>query len=323
MNVLVTGGAGFIGSHLVGKLCRNGHHVIVLDDLSSGDLHNLDEVKVLGALRFKKGTVCNLPLVKRLSHGVDVIFHLATQCLVVGVDNPPFLHQVNDVGTFNVCMAAKENNCKIVYVGTSEEYGPQEKFPIKEDIPLNPQSLYAVTKVVGEHFVKFFHEIYALPAVIIRPFNTFGPLQREDLDVERLMKGFNAYAGVITSFIKRFQANEPPVIFGDGHQRRDFSYVTDIVEGLLLLSKLENCEIVNLGSGSDISVLELAHLLAKIWKGSDEELDPIFADPRPRDLKKLLADISLAKSYGYQPKVSFEEGLNSYVEWWKRVSHRR
>jgi UDP-glucose 4-epimerase len=316
MKYLITGGSGFIGSHLVTKLVREGHEVRVLDDLSSGDVRNLDVVKHL--ITFKVGSVSHLPTVQYLSKNVDVVFHLATQCLMMGMDNPGFLHEVNDVGTFNVCLAAKENNFKIVYIGTSEEYGIQETFPIKEDAPLKPESLYALTKIVGEHYVKFFQDTYNVPAVIIRPFNTFGPLQREDLDMERLMKGFNAYSGVITSFVKRLEKKESPVIFGDGCQSRDFTYVSDIVDGMILLSKLEHCETVNIGYGRDVSVLELNSLLQNMWFKGTERLPIIFAPARIRDIRRLLPDITLAKSYGYEPKVTPEEGLRKYVEWWKQ-----
>lgn len=316
---LVTGGLGFIGSHLVRQLVEMGHEVSVIDDLSSGAAN----VENLGSLREKVDididTVAHYGRVETLASNTDVIFHLATQCLVKGMDDPASMHETNDVGTFNICMAAKEHGCKIVYVGTSEEYGTQHRFPIKETAILRPQSLYALTKIIGEQYVKFFHETYDVPAVLLRPFNIFGPLQREDLDMERMMKGFNAYAGVITSFIKRWEQGLPPVIFGDGFQSRDFTYVTDAVEGIILLgSKLENCEVVNLGTGVDYSVLEIAKLIGKIWGKSYE---PQFAPPRLNDIRRLLPDISLARSMGYSPKVDFETGLRRYVDWYN--SYRR
>lgn len=323
MKILVSGGSGFIGSHLVTKLVQDGHEVRVLDDLSSGDVRNLDAVKHL--ITFKVGSVAHLPTVEYMAKGVDTIFHLATQCLMMGIDSPGLLHEVNDVGTFNICMAAKENNCKIVYIGTSEEYGNQDKFPIKENAPFRPESLYALTKCIGEQYVKFFQDTYNVRAVIIRPFNTFGPLQREDLDMERLMKGFNAYSGVITSFVKRLEKKQSPVIFGDGLQSRDFTYVTDIVDGMILLSKLEHCETVNIGYGRDLSVLDINAVLQNVWFGGtlenpeeSEHLPVIFAPARQRDIRKLLPDITLAKYYGYAPKVSPEEGLCRYVDWWKQ-----
>lgn len=315
MKCLISGGAGFIGSHLAIKLIEKGHEVSVLDDLSSGCVENLDPVK--DTVKIEVGSVSHLGTVRKMARDADVIYHLATQCLIMGMDDPAYLQATNDVGTFNVCQAAKEYGCKLNYCGTSEEYGIQERFPIREDAPLRPRSLYALTKVLGESYVKYFHEVHKVPAVIIRPFNTFGELQREDLDMERLMRGFNAYAGVITSFIKRLEKDEPPVIFGDGLQSRDFTYVSDIVDGMILLGKLEDCETINLGSGRAVSILELADLIVDAW-GADKELKNVmFREARPNDIRALLADISLARSYGYSPKVPFEEGLKKYVEWYK------
>lgn len=314
MKALVTGGLGFIGSHLVRELVEQGNEVSVIDDLSSGaaDVNNLGSLKE--DVEITIDTIANESVVNSLAKGVDVIYHLATQCLVKGMDDPKIMHQTNDVGTFNICMSAKEHKNKIVYVGTSEEYGIQHKFPINESAPLRPNSLYALTKVIGENYVKFFYETYNVSAVIVRPFNTFGPLQREDLDLARLMMGYNAYAGVITSFIKKWERNEPPIIFGDGLQSRDFTYVTDTVDGIILLSQLESCEVVNLGSGEDYSILQIVKMMGDIWNKSYE---PIFCPPRFNDLKRLVADNSLAKRYGYSPKVSFKEGLKRYVNWYR------
>jgi len=308
MKVLVTGGVGFIGSHLVERLVQRGDQVKILDDLSSGKIENLNQVRY--EIGITLGSVCDSKLVFELVSKTEVIFHLATHCLVKGLEDPRLMHEVNDIGTFNICHAAKHYHKKIIYIGTSEEYGPQQTFPIKEDAPMNPVSIYGLTKLMAEQYVRFFNIIYGVPAVIIRPFNTFGPRQRED-----------AYAGVITSFVKKLKADENPIIFGDGKQTRDFSYVSDIVEGILLLSKLENGEIINLGSGREVPIIYLADLLSRISKKWGKRL-PIFAEQRINDLRRLRADISLAESYGYKPKVSLEEGLKRYVEWYTRSNHR-
>jgi UDP-glucose 4-epimerase len=303
LKILVTGGAGFIGSHLTERLVDQGHEVTVIDDLSAGKLINLRSVQ--DKIKFCEGSICNCELLNSLAQGTDAIFHLATQCLVKGLGDPRLMHNVNDIGTFNVCLVAKEYNSKIVFIGTSEEYGPQKSYPIKESANLNPVSIYGSTKAVAEHYVKFFNKIYHVPAVIIRPFNTFGPRQRED-----------AYAGVITTFIKKVKSGLPLTILGDGRQTRDFTYISDIVDGILLLSRLRDGEIVNLGSGNEVSILKVAYTVYRAWTGKQKA--PIEYDkPRINDLKRLRADISLARTYGYLPKVSFEEGIKNYVEWYK------
>jgi len=305
LKAIVTGGAGFIGSHLVDRLVERGDEVSVLDDLSAGQLSNLE--KVLPDIFFHKLDITDYQSLLEVSRGIDVIFHLATQCLVKGNEEPMLIHSVNDVGTYNVCAVAKECGCKIVYVGTSEMYGHQRCSTINEESPLNPVSLYGITKVVGEQYVRFFHKIYDVPVVCIRPFNTFGPRQRED-----------RYSGVITSFLKRIKNNLPLLIHGDGKQTRDFSYVSDIVDGILLLSKLHSSEVVNLGSGKDISIHELANVVVRSWIETDDlDAEIIFDEPRINDLRKLRAGISRAEYYGYSPKLSLQEGMNRYVEWYK------
>ena len=276
-----------------------------MDNLSAGNLSNLESV--WSKIRFYDKNVEDYKAVDEASEGQDVIFHLATQCLVKGNEEPILIHQVNDIGTYNVCVAAKEHGCKIVFIGTSEMYGQQKRGPIDEEATLNPMSLYGVTKVVGEQYIQFFNKIYGVPAVCIRPFNTFGERQRED-----------GYAGVVTGFLKCVGQNKPLLIHGDGKQTRDFSYVSDIVDGILLLSKLDRSEVVNLGSGKDVSIHELANIVVWSWlgiEGFDAEI--VFDEPRINDLRKLKADVSLAKSYGYYPKVSLQEGMKKYVSWYK------
>lgn len=305
MKALVTGGAGFIGSHLVDKLVERGDEVTVLDDLSAGKLSNLENVSQ--NIFFHKLDIADYQSLLEVSRDIDVIFHLATQCLVKGNEEPMLIHSVNDVGTYNVCVVAKELGCKIVFIGTSEMYGYQRSSSINEKAPLNPLSLYGITKVVGEQYVRFFHKIYGVPVVCIRPFNTFGPRQREDM-----------YSGVITSFLKRIKNDLPLLIHGDGKQTRDFSYVSDIVDGIILLSKLHRSEVVNLGSGKDVSIHELANVVVRSWLETDDlDAEIIFDEPRINDLRKLRADISRAEHYGYSPKLSLQEGINSYVEWYK------
>jgi nucleoside-diphosphate-sugar epimerase len=305
-SALVTGGAGFIGSHLVEKLVHICDKVIVLDDFSSGSHSNLSHIDC--DIEVVEGSICCLPLIKYLVSQVEVVYHLATRCLVEGLENPQVMQQVNDIGTYNICLAAQEfPGTKIVYIGSSEEYGRQKKFPIKETASMNPVSIYGMTKLIGERYVSFFNKIYDVPAVIIRPFNTFGPRHRED-----------EYAAAITNFMKKIEKNEQPIIYGDGTQTRDFSYVTDIVDGIIALHHLKNGEIVNIGSGWELPLNDVADMVVQTWsQNPNAKANPIYKEARVEDVTRLQADISLAESYGWKPKVSFWEGLKKYVQYYK------
>ena len=303
MRSLVTGGAGFIGSNLVKVLADRGDNVTVLDDFSVGRMEHLDAI---GNVEIVKGSVCDIDLVRKLMSKTDTVFHLAVQCLVMCNDNPIVAHEVNVGGTFNVCLAAYETHAKMVYVSSSEIYGTCQFSPMTENHPAEPQSIYGLSKLMGEEYVKHFNKYYGVPAVIIRPFNAYGPNHRND-----------QYSAVITAFIRRLENGEYPIIEWTGEQSRDFTYVTDTAEGIALLSKLEHGEIVNIGSGKAISVNELATTLMKIYDIEGDMDKLIYIKQRPNDVFKLEADTSLAKSYGYKPKVSLEEGLRKYVTWWK------
>lgn len=304
MKILVVGGAGFIGSHLVERLVKERNEVSVIDNLSSGRTSNL--TNVIEKIYFYPETILNYGALKYLTRKTDIVYHLATQCLVKGLEDPWAMHEVNDIGTFNILKAAKENGNKVVFISTSEVYGLQTDFPMKETVTLNPVSIYGQTKAVAEEYVRFFNKVYEVEAVIIRPFNTFGPRQRED-----------GYAGVITSFMKKIKSEEPPIIHGDGQQTRDFSYVSDIVDGILLLSRLSSGETVNLGSGKETSILKLAELIEETMN-KDWTTGCILEEPRFNDLRRLQADTSIAKKLGYEPKVTLEEGLKKYIEWWRQ-----
>jgi len=249
------------------------------------------------------GDVRKLETVEVLASKTDVIFHLATRCLVQGLEDPKTMHEVNDIGTYNICLAAKKYGCKIVNIGTSEEYGNQTEFPIKETASMKPVSIYGLTKLVAERYVEFFHRIYGVPAVMIRPFNVYGPRHRED-----------GYAAVITVFMKQLRKGTPLTIHGDGKQTRELTYISDVVDGIILLSKLSDGEVVNIGSGEEVSILKIAELVSKAW---GEKPSLIFTQPRPHDIKRFCCDITKAKSYGYNPIVSLEEGLRMYVAWYK------
>jgi len=314
MRSLVTGGAGFIGSGLVKVLVDRGDDVTVVDDFSVGKMEHLDDI---GNIEIVKGSICDIGLMRKLVSKTDIVFHLAVQCLMKCNENPIIAQEVNVGGTFNVCLAAYEAHTKMVYVSSSEIYGTCKFPPMKEDHPTEPQSIYGLSKLMGEEYVKHFNKYYGVPAVIIRPFNAYGPNHRND-----------QYSAVITAFIRRLENGEYPIIEWTGEQSRDFTYVTDTAEGIVLLSKLEDGEIVNIGSGKAISIKELATTIMKIYgeiieNGTENDIENkfIYAERRPNDVFKLEADTSLAKSYGFKPKVSLEEGLRKYISWWKMLKN--
>lgn len=211
---------------------------------------------------------------------------------------------VNVGGTFNVCLAAKEENAKVVYVSSSEVYGTSQFSPMTENHPTEPRSIYGLSKLIGEEYVKLFNRYHGVRAVIIRPFNAYGPNHRND-----------QYSAVITAFIRKLEKGEYPQIEGSGEQSRDFSYVTDTAEGIIKLSELDHGEVVNIGSGKSTTIKELAVALMEIY-GVEPKFIHVAA--RPNDVLELEADIHQARSYGYEPKVSLEDGLRKYVAWWKR-----
>ncbi len=301
MRTLVTGGAGFIGSNLVKELVDQGDNVTVIDDFSTGKIINLecciDKIKIV------RGDVCNLELLRKLMLENDRVFHLAVQCLMIGNSNPALAVNVNSMGTFNVCLAAHEAHSKMIYISSSEVYGTCKISPMSESHSNEPQSFYGISKYISEQYVRFFNKYYKLPAVIVRPFNAYGPNQRND-----------QYAAVITSFISRLEKGEPLIIEGTGEQSRDFTYVSDTVNGIILMSSLDGAEAVNVGNGHATTINTLADTLFKIY---DVKKNIIFKEPRLNNVFKLESDITCANSHGYSPKVSLEDGLRKYVKWIK------
>lgn len=304
MKSLVTGGAGFIGSNLVKELVKQGDEVTVLDDFSIGKIENLSEC--IDDIEIIEGDVCDEGLIQKTVPKNDRAFHLVAQCLMVCNSDPTIATDVNLGGTFNLCYAACKSHKKLIYISSSEVYGSCQISPMSESHPTEPQSIYGLSKLMSEQYVRFFNKYYGLRSVIIRPFNTYGPNHRND-----------QYAAVITAFIKRLEAGEPLIIEGDGTQSRDFTYVSDTVDGILLLSSLENGEIVNVGNGYATTINDLASTLLKIY-GKEENKNIVFTKPRINNVHKLESDIKRANSYGYKPKVSLEEGLIKYISWIKK-----
>jgi len=300
--VVVTGGAGFIGSHLVEVLAGRGYRVIILDDLSTGKVENIQALLSKEAVEFIKGSITDLPLLRELFRGVDLVFHQAALPSVPrSIENPQASHEVNVSGTLNVLLAARENSVnKVIYASSSSVYGDMPTLPKREDMVPHPLSPYAVTKLAGEYYCQVFHQVYGLPSVCLRYFNVYGPRQDPN----------SQYAAVIPSFIKRTLGGNPPIIFGDGEQTRDFTFVKDVVEASILAAEGEACGLFNIARGEGITINELARRVISIV---GRNMEPVHQQPRPGDIRHSLADISRARAFGYEPRYSLDKGLRETI----------
>ena len=301
--VVVTGGAGFIGSHLTEELVRRGWRVIIIDDLSSGKRENIERLLNQGKIEFIKGSLLALPLLQKLFQGVGYVFHQAAIPSVPrSIDNPLASHEANVTGTLNVLIAARDNGVKkVIYASSSSVYGDTPTLPKREDMPPNPQSPYAVTKLAGEYYCRVFEEVYGLATVCLRYFNVYGPRQNSG----------SQYAAVIPRFIKRASEGKASIIFGDGEQTRDFTFIKDAVEANVLAAESQACGVFNIGGGKRITINELANLILNI---TGSKVEPVHQEPRPGDIKHSLADITKAKTFGYEPKYGLKEGLRQTFE---------
>jgi UDP-glucose 4-epimerase len=304
MEALVTGGAGFIGSHLVDGLLAEGHTVRVLDDLSTGRVENLDP-----AARLIEGSVADAAVVAEAVAGVEVVFHLgALGAVARSVADPRASNAANVDGTLNVLTEARDGGVRrVVFASSSSVYGGAEIVPTPESAPLRPRSPYAITKLTGDWYTRVFAELYALETVALRYFNVYGPRQRPDA----------TYAAVIPLFAAALTAGERPTVHGDGTQSRDFTIVTDVVAANLAAAvapaERASGRAFNVAPGAGTSLLELLDGLGACIGVTP---DPVFVDPRPGDVKISCADASAARDVlGWAPTVSVPDGLAAYVDW--------
>lgn len=306
---IVTGGAGFIGAHLTEELARRGYYVIILDNVPTGKMENIKLLLKKETVEFIRGSITDLPLLRKLFQGIDCIFHLAAISSVPrSIDDPQASHEVNATGTLNMLLAARDNGVrKVIYASSSSIYGDTATLVKSEDMMPNPQSPYAATKLVGEYYCRVFQEIYGLPTVCLRYFNVYGPGQDPH----------SQYAAVIPSFIKRIAEKSPPIIFGDGEQTRDFTFVKDVVAANILAAESSAAGIFNIGRGESISINQLAGIIIKLM---GKNVEPIHMEPRPGDVKHSLPDISKAKTFGYHPKYSLEEGLEETIKGFRHLT---
>ncbi len=307
IDFLVTGGAGFIGSHLVHGLVERGHRVRVLDDFSSGTRANLEGVGT--RIELIEGTMVDAATCRKSCEGVRFVLHQgAVPSVPKSIEDPVTSHRANVDGTFNMLLAARDTGVKrFIYAASSSAYGDSAKLPKVETILADPMSPYGAQKLMGEHYCRVFYLCYGLETLSIRYFNVFGPRQDPT----------SQYAAAIPAFVSAILRDEPPTVYGDGEQSRDFTYIDNVVEANLLAAKAPKTqgEAINVACGERVTVNQI---IARINELLGKHVRPNYVDPRPGDIKHSWADISLAERLiGYRPVVTFDEGLRRAIEWYK------
>jgi len=303
---LVTGGAGFIGSHLCNKLIKNNYDVIAYDDLSNGS----GQKNLSKNVKFVKGSILNVKKVNELCKKVNVVFNLAVKPLVMSFYDPDEVVKVNDFGTYIVGKTCVKTKTKLIHVSSSEAYGSAMSLPMKEAHPLLPSTIYASSKAASELYVRGFEKTNGLKMVIVRPFNCYGEFMRTDV-----------YGAVFPKFFDRLSQDKVCTITGNGKQTRDFTYVEDTCEGIMLADQTKNAigNTFNIAQGKETSIQKIAQLMTKNYNkitNKNISLKFVYTKPRSGDVKRHLADISNAKKIlDYKPKITINEGLNRIIEW--------
>lgn len=304
--ILVTGGAGFIGSRLVDRLIREGHKVAVLDNLLAGTTENLEEHLSSPSLCLIKADVRNSRAVKKAVRGATTVFHLAALVDVpLSVENPVLTNDVNVRGTLSILEASlAENVDRFIYISSSAVYGEARYLPINEEHPTTPLSPYGVSKLAAENYCRNYHEIHGLKTCCLRLFNVYGPRQHA-----------NSYSGVISKLIRKIQSGESPVVYGDGKQTRDFIHLEDVIDACMLA--MESVRIdggtFNVGTGKPTTIRELANIITEL--SGKTSLKPIYEKPRKGDVENSYADTNMArKSLNFKPKTELKNGLKSLIK---------
>ncbi len=308
--VLVTGGAGFIGSNLVRRLINEGMKVRVFDNFSTGKRENLKDI--YDRIDLVEGDLRDFALVIEATKDVEIVFHEAALPSVIrSVKAPITTNDANITGTLNLLEAGRINNVrKIIYASSSSIYGDSLYFPKKEDMIPNPMSPYAVSKIAGEHYMRVYHRLYGIDTVILRYFNIYGPYQDPTSE----------YSGVIAKFITAFLNNKPITVFGDGEQSRDFTYVDDVVEANSLAANADiPGEILNVAGGNRNTLNQMIDILKSIFDKKDYEV--IYNQPRPGDVRHSQAEVAkIGKKLNFKAKTTFEVGLKKTVEWYEKLN---
>ena len=324
--ILITGGAGFIGSNLAKRLLKMGFRVIILDDLSRSNTDSIRECYSYSpGFYFVKGSITDFNVVDRLMCNADMVFHLAAQVhWEESIDHPVESFQVNTIGTLNVLESVRKNLCRkdpiklMLYASSSEVYGTAQYAPMDEKHPFNPQSPYAAGKAAADRLCSAYHHVYKIPIVILRQFNTYGSGQR--------LKGFQGYSAVVPKFISQVLSGSPPTIYGSGKQTKDFHYVDDLISAyVLILEKWKEVDLfgeaINFGTGKATSINKLVDVILEVASEKTGEplkdkLKPVHLPPRPGEVMRFVADITLAKKkLGFEPKIGLKEGISKCIDW--------
>lgn len=304
--IMITGAAGFIGSHLADLLAKD-NDILVVDDFSIGCMENLAKVKDKPNVRIVEADITDRDRMIELAKGIDVVYHLAISCLRTSINRPEMSHDINSGGTLNVCMAAHHHGVKrFIYCSSSEVYGTALTAPMSETHPCNPITVYGASKLAGELYALAYWRTYGMPAIVVRPFNSYGP--REPYE--------GARAEVIPRFMLQLQAGRQPVVYGDGSQTRDFTYVEETALGLKLAGECDELvgDVINIAYGREVSILRIAELLMELT--GTKHVGVKHAEPRPGDVMRHFADTSKAKRLlGYSPTVDIRTGLQRFIDW--------
>ncbi len=305
--VVITGGAGFIGSNLVKHLVKEKNHVVVIDDLSTGYLKNIQDLVERRKIDFVKGSITDCNLLQDIFRGSDFVFHQAALASVPrSIKDPVQTNLVNVQGTVNVLVAAKDCSVrKVLYASSSSVYGDTPTLPKTEAMTPNPLSPYAVSKLAGEYYCQVFSRVFNLPVVALRYFNVYGPSQDPSSE----------YAAVIPRFITSVMKGASPVIYGDGEQTRDFTFIADVIQANIRAAESSATGVFNAAAGGSISINALAQSVMSICK---KRVPIVYETARPGDIKHSFADSSKAKkAFGYEPTYDIQKGLQETIVWYQ------
>lgn len=310
MRILITGGAGFIGSHLCEKYVSEGETILCLDNFGSGELRNIYGLVTQKNFKLIRGDIRDPHLLEKPMPSVDAIIHLAAQIHVEkSIIEPKLTYDVNVLGTLNLLEAARRHDVeKVIHTSTSEVYGSAVNLPMNEDHPLLAPHPYGASKIAADRLCYAYIQTYGMNICIARPFNIFGPRQKD-----------HGYGGAISIFTRRVLSGRPPIIYGDGNQTRDYMYIDDLVRAYDLILKNSKTinEAINLGSGKQVKIIDLANRIIERCNKRGKT-KPIHVAPRPGEVRQMMADYSKAKELlGWKPEYSLDRGLGEFVKWYK------